>query len=252
MIKITALLLALLVPASAWCQVNAQDMATSLTAKNQAVRSLRAVVSSTETRAGRDETTTFILSLSRTDGWKIEGADSTTTFSFINDFKNDLRLFGALNEAQLFRSEGRPELERIFRKPSEDMNPLAALDPSTLIYKGTDEMDGTTVHRFAGSTTTQFMQAADPLLLRREIWVGAEDGLSRRTVESVDGQISVTVYSQLEVNLPFRQDIFSTTPPKSFKLVDVNAQVGGVDTGTSMTTAVVSLSAPTSGSLPLP
>jgi hypothetical protein len=180
-------------------------------------------------RGGREETTTFILTLSRDAGWRIAGSDGLSTFAVINDFNNDLRLYGNRREAHLLRSNGNADLQRFFRKPLTDLDSLALLDPDSLVYKGEEIMDNTTVHRFAGSTTTQFMDIGDPILRRMEVWVGANDGLSRRTVESADGQIAITLHTQVEVSPPIPSETFSTTPPSGYKLVDVNEQLARLE-----------------------
>jgi hypothetical protein len=224
-------------PALAVSGVVPRDLATSLSLKNQAFHALRAVVTTTDMRGEREANTTFILTLSRDKGWRIDGADAGSTYTFINDYSNDLRLFGKKKEAQILRAAGNPNLVRFFRKPLTDLDALSLLSPESLVYKGTESMDRTTVHRFAGSTTTQFLDAGDPIRRNLEVWVGEKDGLARRTVESADGQIGVTVYSQVEVNPVVKDEEFSTKPPDGFGLKDMNEELDRITRREEATTA---------------
>jgi hypothetical protein len=201
-----------------------EDLISSLTQTLSRQSGLRAVVTETEGFGQNERITTYILTASFEHGWRIDGATPQTTFTILNDLETDVRLSGQTTDVPILRATN-PDLQRMFALPLTQLRPLELIPPAQLVYKTTDTMDQQLVHRFSGSIWTEVLDGEEPIRRDIEFWIAQKDGLLRRIVDSVDGQITIRDYQSVEASPPLQPSQFQWTPTPDFRAIDMNARL---------------------------
>ncbi len=164
------------------------------------------------------------LVVSRLYGWKLTTTDGPEPYTLITDFQTFSQYFPK-DKRVLKTTADVPEIKAMLTKPVTDMNPLRLLSPQSLVYKGQEEFNGDTVYRMEGTTESQLMPGGPEVTRTLSAWIGVEDGLPRKTVESVGMSTGTTVYRDVKVNPPVSPADFVFTPPPGTTVIDTNEQM---------------------------
>ncbi|MBX7243884.1 MAG: hypothetical protein K1X53_00190 [Candidatus Sumerlaeaceae bacterium] len=227
----TIALLALPVIAS-FCAVAAPDETAELADKlirlSAKAKGFEATLNITEDRGSDKFEATSSLLVSRENGWKLQGSTGSGEHQVYNDFTVSYDYYP--QDKTVFKvTATTPEMKLLFRRPVNEINPLASLDRKSLKYLGKETQDGEVLHHFEGTTTTQLLGTGDNFTRRMEAWIGDADGLPRKTMEFTDESTATTVYKGLKLNPDVRPGEFKFTPPASVKVIDVNKTQGGLN-----------------------
>lgn len=164
------------------------------------------------------------LTVSRQYGWKMvsdKGPEPSTT---VADFKTFYQFFPRDRRVMKLTADN-DELRAMMIKPITDMNPLVVLNTASIIFKGSEILDGETVHRFEGTTETQLMPGGPRVMRKLDAWISTADGLPRKTVESVGSSEATTVYRDVKVNPPLTAEDFQFQVPDGAIIIDANKQM---------------------------
>lgn len=227
----SAVMILALVPTLVFAQApvpGAADVAKDIATKIGKVTGFSATVETGESVDGEgSDSETGALMVSRLYGWKMTstGLEPYTT---ITNF-DVLYHYSPKEKRAMKTTADSPELKAMVTKPVTDMNPLALLDPASLKYFGQEELNGETVYHVQGTTTSQLMPGG-PLVPRTlSAWLSVEDGLPRKTVESVAMSTGSTVYRDVKVNPGLKPEDFTFTPPPGVTVIDTNEQIRKVE-----------------------
>jgi len=159
------------------------------------------------------------LLVSRQHGWKLSSDSGPDAFTFVTDFKTFYQYFPA-DKRVIKVTADTPEMQSMIRKPVTDMNPLNLLSSSSLKYLGQEQVEGQTVYRVSGTTESQLMPGGPKVQRTLTAWIGVEDGLPRKTVESVGVSTGTTIYKSVKVNPAVTPADFAFTPPEGVSVID--------------------------------
>lgn len=186
------------------------------------VAGLEAEVETKHETVDEEVVLTRSLLLSKQYGWKIVEGVGKLRREIINDFSTNYVYYPEQGRALKLVART-PEVAAEFRKPVTELNPLFALDQRSLRLKGIEELSGDRVYHFEGTTTTQFLQAGKPVTIRIEAWVGAEDGLPRKTIERWEDRTGTTIYRNLRVRDDITSADFKFQPPADTKVIELGS-----------------------------
>lgn len=186
------------------------------------------VETSEEAEDGKGPKKTAALQVSRLYGWKMVNSSGSEPFTAVTDFQTFYQYFP--QERRVLKTVAdNPEIKAMLTKPVTDMNPLRLLDQQSLIYHGTKQLSGETVYHVAGTTESQLMPGGPQVKRFLEAWVSVEDGLPRRTEESVGISTGTTVYRNVKVNPELKPDDFAFTPPEGVSVISTNEQMRRIE-----------------------
>lgn len=202
----------------------AADVAKDIATKIGKVTGFTATVETGESveGEGRDSETSSLM-VSRLYGWKITSA-GLEPFTTVTNF-DVLYHFVPKEKRAMKTTADSPELKAMVTKPVTDMNPLALLDPASLKYFGQEELNGETVYHVQGTTTSQLMPGGPMVHRTLSAWLSINDGLPRKTVESVAKSTGSTIYRDVKVNPGLKPEDFTFTPPAGVTVIDTNEQI---------------------------
>ena len=112
----------------------------------------------------------------------------------------------------------------MLRKPATDMNPLSLMDPASIQVDGTETWEGQTVYRVSGTTESQLMPGGPPVKRHLIALISTDDGLPRKTFESVGFSTGTTVYRNVIVNPNVNAKDFQFSPPEGVTVIDTMSQ----------------------------
>lgn len=167
------------------------------------------------------------LMVSRLYGWKMTSSGANP-FTIVTDFQTFYQYFPQEKRVMKTTADS-PELKEMLTKPVTDMNPLALLDQQSLLFKGQETLAGETVYHIEGTTMSQLMPGGPAVRRTLSAWLSTEDGLPRKTVESVGISTGTTVYRDVKVNPPLKPADFAFTVPAGVTVVDTNQQMRKVE-----------------------
>ncbi|MCX7625595.1 MAG: hypothetical protein N2Z21_05225 [Candidatus Sumerlaeaceae bacterium] len=181
---------------------------------------LQAEIETKHETADEEVVLTRSLLLSKQYGWKITEGIGKLRREIINDFSINYVYYP--EQRRVLKLVARtPEVAAEFKKPVAELNPLFALDERSLRLKGVEELAGEKVYHFEGTTTTQFLQGGKPVTIRIEAWVGAEDGLPRKTIERWEDRTGTTIYKNLRLRDDITSADFQFQPPQGVTVVEL-------------------------------
>lgn len=188
------------------------------------VEGFRARLQITEKAGGIDCLSSSSLEVSKAYGFKTEIFRDGVQCQIISDFSTAYQYFPEGKQAMKM-TVTRSEVRDLFRQPATHMNPLQLLDPKSLNFKGEETLAGEPVFRFEGTTTTQFLPQGEPVTSSMEAWISTRDGMPRKTIEKVAGNMVTTVYSDVEINPPFKAADFHFVPAPDVRVIDADQQL---------------------------
>lgn len=196
--------------------------AAELLALNAKVKAFSASLEIREDRGFNESVATSSLLVSRDHGWRLEGGSPGAEHTVVNDFKVSHDYYPW--DKTVFKATATgPEMQRLFRRPADELNPLLLLDPSSLRLLGEGEFEGEPVAKFEGTTSTVLLSGGPPATRHMEAWISTRDGLPRKTVEGTGETTATTIYRNVRVNPPVTAKDFQFEPPPGVKVIDVNA-----------------------------
>ncbi len=205
--------------------MSAAEVARDVVQKINRISSFSATVETGETEAASPAfKTSSDLVVSRLYGWKLIADDGPEPYTLITDFQSFYQYFPKEKKVMKTTADV-PELKAMLTKPVTDMNPLNLLDPKSLVYKGNEKVNGETVYHIEGTTQSQLMPGGPEIKRSLIAWISVEDGLPRKTVESVGTSTGTTVYQNVKVNPPVSPADFTFTPPPGTAVIDTNEQM---------------------------
>lgn len=205
-------------------QGNAVEVAQDVAKKIAKVSGYTATITSGEiTEEGPGPSISSEMMVSRLYGWKMihKGANGFTMVTDFNTFYNYVP-----SDNQVLKTTGdTPEMKAMLTKPVSDMNPLALLDHKSLQLLGEEKFQGETVYHVEGTTESQLMPGGPRVKRVLSTWISKEDGLPRKTLESVGFSTGTTVYSNVKINPDLSPETFTFTPPEGARLIDTNDEI---------------------------
>ncbi len=215
-----------------WAQAptDATAVARDVASKIAKVNSFSATLETGETAEDGTDKSTSDLLVSREYGWKLTNTGEPEPFTFVTDYKTFYQYFPQQKRV-MKTSADRPEIRAMFQKPVTDMNPLSLVTPQSLTYVGKEELDGEPVYHVEGTTTSQLMPGGPQVPRTLSAWISVEDGLPRKTVESVGVSTGTTVYKNVKINPPVKPEDFAFTPPANVAVIDTNEQMRRMEQG---------------------
>jgi len=206
----------------------ASEITREIASKIGKVSDFTATVESGEVVQGEPESVTAsALEVSRLYGWKMT-ATGNSPYTIVTDFDTFYQYFPQENRV-MKTTANNPMIKAMLVKPVSDMNPIALLDPSSVVYKGTEKFEASTVYHVEGTTESQLMPGG-PLVKRTlSAWLSTEDGLPRKTVESVGISTGTTVYRNVKINTGLKPENFRFTPPAGAAVIDTNEQMKKIE-----------------------
>lgn len=223
-------LLLLLIPGNLLAQSSAPDVAATqavmrdIASKIGKVAGFSATVESEELAPGSPSGKSVgSLMVSRLYGWKIT-VTGLNPYTMLTDFHTLYQYYP--KERRVMKTTAtNAEIKMMMTKPVTDMNPVALLDPATVQFLGEEVINGETVYHVTGTTQSQLMPGG-PLVLRTvSAWLSSEDGLPRKTIESVGSTTGTTVYREVKINPDLKPEDFAFTPPAGVTVIDTNEQI---------------------------
>lgn len=194
----------------------------SLLEKNAGVAAFSADIEVRENHGRADDVVaTSSLLVSRKEGWRLEGGPAGSERIVVNNYAVSYDYY-PWDKTAIKMSANSPEVRALFRKPADEINPVAMLDTATLVLNGEETLDGEAVYHFSGTTITQLLKYVEPSERRIEAWVSKDDGLPRKTVEYTPQSTATTFYRNVTVNPDVPKTAFEFTPPKDVKVIDVD------------------------------
>lgn len=189
------------------------------------VSSFSAIVETSEEAIdGKGQKSTYDLKVSRLYGWKLVISDGPEPFTAVTDFQTFYQFFP--KEKRVLKTiADSPEIKAMLTKPVTDMNPLRLLDQESLEFKGTEKVAGETVYHVQGTTESQLMPGGPVVKRILSAWVSIEDGLPRKTEESVGVSTGTTVYRNVKVNPELTPADFAFTVPQGVSVITTNEQI---------------------------
>lgn len=222
------IVVALLVPVSGLAQEaapSAAEVARDVRTKINRISSFSATVETGEAEEERPgQKSSSKLVVSRLYGWKMTTTEGPEPYTLITDFQT-FSQYLPKDKRLLKTTADRPEIKAMLTKPVTDMNPLQLLDPQSLVYNGQEKLDGETVYRIKGTTESQLMPGGPEVTRTLSAWIGVEDGLPRKTVESVGVSTGTTHYKDVKINPPLSPADFTFTAPPGTTIIDTNEQM---------------------------
>lgn len=202
----------------------AGDVAKDVATKIGKVSGFSAEVETGERVQGEaNSATVSSLMVSRLYGWKVVSSGKNP-FTLITDFNTFYQYFP--QEKRVMKTTAdTPEIKAMLTRPVTDMNPIALLEPASLVYKGKEELAGETVYHVEGTTMSQLMPGGPVVKRTLSAWLSVEDGLPRKTVESIGATTGTTAYRSVKVNPPLKPEDFAFTPPANVTLINTNEQI---------------------------
>ena len=166
---------------------------------------------------------TSSLLVSRDYGWKVLAKDGDAAYQLVTDYTSFYQYFPS--EKRAMKSiPVKLEEKQMLRKPATDMNPLSLMEPASLRVEGTETWEGQTVYRVSGTTESQLMPGGPPVKRHLTALISREDGLPRKTVESVGFSTGTTVYRNVIVNPDVKAKDFQFSPPEGVTVIDTQSQ----------------------------
>lgn len=203
---------------------SASAVAKEIAAKIGKVSGFTAEVETGERVQGESNSATVSsLMVSRLYGWKVTSTGNSP-YTLVTDFNAFYQYF-PLEKRVMKTTADTPELKAMLTRPVTDMNPIALLEPASLVYKGKEELAGETVYHVEGTTMSQLMPGGPEVKRSLSVWLSVEDGLPRKTVESIGATTGTTAYRSVKVNPPLKPEDFAFTPPPNVTLINTNEQI---------------------------
>jgi outer membrane lipoprotein-sorting protein len=203
---------------------SAAAVAKDIAAKIGKVSGFTANIETGEAVEGEgDGSTVSSLMVSRLYGWKLTYTGQNP-YTIITDFETFYQYFPQEKRVMKTTADS-PEIKAMLTKPVTDMNPIALLDAASLRYLGQEKVAGETVYHVEGTTQSQLMPGGPVVRRNLAAWLSVEDGLPRKTVESVGMSTGTTVYRDVKVNPTLKPEDFAFTPPAGVTVIDTNEQI---------------------------
>ncbi len=163
------------------------------------------------------------LMVSRLYGWKIT-VTGMNPYTMLTDFHTLYQYYP--KERRVMKTTAtNAELKMMMTKPVTDMNPVALLDPDTVQFIGEEVVNGETVYHVTGTTQSQLMPGGPVVARTVSAWLSSEDGLPRKTIESVGSTTGTTIYRDVKINPSLKPEDFAFTPPTGVTVIDTNEQI---------------------------
>jgi outer membrane lipoprotein-sorting protein len=223
-----SILVAATVCGCGFAQAPAEDVASvtkDVAAKVAQVNSFSATVETGEEADGSmGDMSQSSLLVSREFGWKMLGKEGPDAYQLVTDFNTFYQYFPNDKKAMKTVAD-KPEIKSMLTKPATDMNPLSLVSPQSIKFLGKETLDGETVYHVSGTTESQMMPGGPAVARTLSAWISVEDGLPRKTVESVGLSTGTTIYKNVKINPPVSAADFSFTPPEGVTVIDMNEEM---------------------------
>ncbi len=196
------------------------------------VSGFEAEVESRHETAEDDVVVTRTLLLSRQFGWRISEGTGKLRREILNDLSTNVVFYPEQKRALKLVARS-PEVKSEFEKPVRELNPVFALDRSSVKFHGVEEFEGETVYHLSGTTTTQFLQMGKPVKIKVEAWIAQNDGLPRKTVERWEDRTGTTIYKNVKLRDDLTSEAFRFTPPNGVQIIELGSEGKELSSSTS-------------------
>ncbi len=143
-------------------------------------------------------------------------ADGTTVWTY----QPTLKMAHRIDAAKVAAETG---IEQVGQQGNDLTQPFAGLAPESIKLVRADKLAGNEVHVFEGVPAMPNLPQIPFKPAKTEVWVGAEDGLLRKSVMfDADGKEMMSqAYENIEVNVEIPAEKFQFTPPEGIQVMDM-------------------------------
>lgn len=201
------------------------EVLSSIKKKIDSIKSYSADMEVVEERDdGAKSQSSSTIVLSKDKGWRVSSNGKEGSYTFITNFDVFYQYYP--DQKQVIKMIPMDaEASAMLKKPLEEINPITLMDAKGLNIKGSEQLNGETVYRIEGTTTTQVIPGVMPMTRKLEVWVNANDGFPRKTVENSGMSTATTTYKNLKINVPVTVEDFSFIVPPGVELIDANQEM---------------------------